>query len=183
MGDTAITHSGDVQSHNWMTHSKQTFRPPAARTVATDLNIYIEPKLGKRTQRQLAEMLEVARQEPAAPTPKMDFTTTTASAHVEYDLKGMSIGSRVMKTQDGEHISPERRDATILTEVGVGVLPTPSPLPETLPKQAFTIYKHFVDEAKSTFPMSHSVDAKGGVPFAKNTNFSKPMYDPTKIVE
>ena len=128
-------------------------------------------------------MLEVVRQEPAAPTPKMDFTTTSVSAHVEYDLTGMSVGSRVMKTQDGTLISPERRDATILSEVGVGVLPTPAPVPETLPQAAFTIYKHFVEKDMSTFPASQSVDAKGAEPFAKKTNFSKPMYDPTKIVE
>ena len=51
-------------------------------------------------------MQELAQQEPAIPTPKMDFTTTTASAHVAYDLTGMSVGSRVMKTQNGELISP-----------------------------------------------------------------------------
>ena len=128
-------------------------------------------------------MQELAQQEPAIPTPKMDFTTTTASAHIAYDLTGMSVGSRVMKTQNGELISPERRDATLLAEIGVGALPAPALVPEELPKEAFTIYRHYLEKGMSTFPASLSESDTHGNPFAKQTNFSKPMDDCTKVVE
>ena len=128
-------------------------------------------------------MQELAQQEPVIPTPKTDFTTTTASAHVAYDLTGMSVGSRVMKTQNGETISPERRDATLLSEIGVGVLPVPSAVPEELPKDAFTIYRHYLEKGLSTFPASLSEYNTHGNPFAKQTNFSKPMDDFTKVVD
>ena len=124
-------------------------------------------------------MQELARQEPAAPTPKMDFTTTTASAHVAYDLTGMSVGSRVMKTQDGEDISTERRDATLLAEVGVGVLPEPAAPPSDLPREAFTIDQHFREQGKATFQMTNT----SGMSFGGKHAFSKPIDDCTKEVE
>ena len=60
-----------------------------------------------------ATALEEVLQEPDKEPEKPNFETSQRAAYKENDLKGLVIGARVMKTQDGK---PVKRDHVFLAE-------------------------------------------------------------------
>ena len=104
----------------------------------------MEPALhGKRSSSMMQKALEEAMKEPAAEPEKLNYTTSSRDTYTENDLSGLSIGARVMKTQDGK---PVKRDHVFLAESKIvdryradlvrgRVFNTGTP-----PEQAITIY-------------------------------------------
>ena len=61
----------------------------------------------------MAKAREEAMKEPEKEPEKPDYETTTRGSYTKYDMSGLEIGARVMKTQDGK---PVKRDHVFLAE-------------------------------------------------------------------
>ena len=61
----------------------------------------------------MAKAREEARKEPEIEPEKPDYETTTRGSYTKYDMSGVKVGARVMKTQDGK---PVKRDPVFLAE-------------------------------------------------------------------
>ena len=68
---------------------------------------------GKRSTMVMQKALEEALKEPEKEPEKPNFETSQRAAYTEVDMTDLTIGARVMKTQDG---NPVKRDHVFLAE-------------------------------------------------------------------
>merc|ERR1719174_3205334 len=102
-------HTDNLAARDWKTHNSETFGEVQGQYQNSQ-------KHGKRASREMAKLMELARQEPAEEPKRMTFATTNRADYVEQELKGLAYGARVMKTQDGGAV---RRDRDFLVESGI----------------------------------------------------------------
>ena len=102
-------HTDNLAARDWKTHNSETFGEVQGQYQNSQ-------KHGKRASREMAKLMELARQEPAEEPKRMTFATTNRADYVEQELKGLVYGARVMKTQDGGAV---RRDRDFLVESGI----------------------------------------------------------------
>ncbi|WZN61564.1 hypothetical protein HKI87_04g30990 [Chloropicon roscoffensis] len=99
-------HSDNLHSKDWITHNHSTH-------CHSQGNYREQALQGKRSTRMMKKALEEALQEPDKEPEKPNFETSQRATYKENDLKGLVIGARVMKTQDGK---PVKRDHVFLAE-------------------------------------------------------------------
>uniref|UniRef100_A0A7S2T3X8 Uncharacterized protein n=1 Tax=Chloropicon primus TaxID=1764295 RepID=A0A7S2T3X8_9CHLO len=99
-------HSDNLQSKDWITHNHSTHNHSQGNYRETAMH-------GKRSTMMMQKALEEAVQEPEQEPKKMSFETSQREAYTENDLTGLTVGARVMKTQDGK---PVKRDHVFLAE-------------------------------------------------------------------
>ena len=94
------------QSKDWITHNHSTH-------CHSQGNYREQAVHGKRSKMIMQKAQEVAAQEPEKESEKPNFETSQRAAYTKVDLTGLTIGARVMKTQDG---APVKRDHVFLAE-------------------------------------------------------------------
>ena len=102
-------HTDNLAARDWKTHNSETFGEVQGQYQNSQ-------KHGKRASREMAKLMELARQEPAEEPKRMTFATTNRADYVEQELKGLAYGARVMKTQDGGAVRRDRGRGGALAE-------------------------------------------------------------------
>ena len=181
-------HSDAIDADSWTTHNRDEFQGSAK---PGDLRVFHAPKQhGLRSERELARLMELAKEEPTPEPAKMVLETTNRTDFSEKDMSGLQIGARVMKTLDGGKIT---RDPQFLVESGImapsdarrlgengnlggGAAPDAAGIPLT-----FYSEKALAGEYPNTFQGGSKIN-NPEKPFARETNFTKTMGDFTKSV-
>ena len=78
-------HTDNLAACDWKTHNSETFGEVQGQYQNSQ-------KHGKRASRQMAKLMELARQEPADEPKRMTFATTNRADYVERELKGWPTG-------------------------------------------------------------------------------------------
>ena len=171
------------------------FQDPAKRTA--ELRTYVDTsKVGPRTAALMAQLAQEAAVAPPGDVIPATKESTSRATYQAHDLTGVQIGARVMKSQDGVPIPPEQCDFTFRAESGmckkanidalrVAAVDGHQRMNETAGGDIYkdvplTVYAQKVQQG--VFP-NHDVfgsKPRGPNPFAKNTEYSKPITDYTK---
>jgi len=188
-----IVHSNRLESTEWKTATQTVFQKPADRQA--DLRQYSATnKVGVRTAAMLAALSAQAAVAPPGDTIAPTTESTARESFKAYDLTGMTIGARVMKSQDGVAIPAAECDFTFRAESGMskkgnidairvptvdamGRLEAAGGLYEDAP---VTVYTEKVGTGQYPNESFFGTRAKGPNPFAKNSDYSKPITDYTK---
>ena len=169
---------------HWVTHNQATFQGPDR---VGDLRTYVpEPETGTRGKIRAEALQKRASTVEAEPFPLMDGVSNYTGTHGEsakMEAPAQQLGRRVMQTQDlVEQVSA---DPTFLGESGIveksraergladtGTATAPVPAPATTP--------YYLDEPITLYSQDRAeVDRKT---FLRNTTFTTPMTEATKIV-
>lgn len=185
-----LEHSDRLDAGEWETSNQSVYLNPGSRTH--ELRVYVDPaKVGKRSTAMLMEMKAKALVPPPEPPLEKYLESTAQASYQAYDLTGVKVGAKVMKTQDYTDIPASAKDPTFQAELGLVSKATidKSALP-TVPKEKFaedfttaepiTVYSQKVEVGP--YPNSTTIGSqvKGPNPFAKTSEFSKPISDFSK---
>ncbi|KAK9804834.1 hypothetical protein WJX72_007714 [[Myrmecia] bisecta] len=176
--DRVFRHTDQLQAKDWTTHQRACFQSPSQR--ADPARYTSPPAIGKRAQLELTQLMSIASTQPVPEPLPPQFETQTHADFVAPDMSDIQVGARVMKTQDG---LPVKRDPVFLAEQKImdknladrllhGAAESDAREPESTanPDVPISIY-------------SEARKCRGkAAPFGKQTNFSKPMSDHTKVV-
>mmetsp|Transcript_8637 Transcript_8637/g.24823 ORF Transcript_8637/g.24823 Transcript_8637/m.24823 type:complete len:275 (+) Transcript_8637:212-1036(+) len=198
-----LEHTDQLHPASWISQCHDTYRGPNRPDLQCKLSTL--PKMGRREQMELDRLYKEAAALPEPDAPLKSFDTEQRAAYTETNLTGMKIGARVMLTQDGEEVM--WRDPTFLAESkiiprgtvdrmmpGAQMKTTVRSKPATQRADeegvpyyediGVSIYSDAVltDTYKGT-AVAHGTIIRGTIPFARDSNFSKPIGDWSKIVE
>lgn len=170
-------HTDNLAAKDWKTHNSETFGENQGQYQKSQQH-------GKRASREMAKLMELARQEPAEEPKRMTFATTNRADYVERELKGLAYGARVMKTQDG---GPVRRDRDFLVESGI-MRPIDADRvvggnhdPSQVPDEPVTLYSQTLECGGGRRHTGVTAQHGGQVSaFSRDCNFSKPLSDYSK---
>jgi len=186
----ALEHSDRLEAKEWETSNQAVFQAPAQRE--SDLRVYVDPKrVGVRTTAMLKMLQAEAAVPPPEPPLEKYLESTKQASYQAYDLTGVVVGQKVMKTSDNVVIPEASKDATFRAEAGIikkdvidrlGTAPVP---PETFAENytdatPISLYSQRAQEGKFPSNVIFGSDIKGPNPFAKTSEFSKPISDHTK---
>jgi len=171
-------HTDNLAACDWKTHNSETFGEVQGQYQNSQ-------KHGKRASRQMAKLMELARQEPAEEPKRMTFATTNRADYVERELKGLAYGARVMKTQDG---GPVRRDRDFLVESGI-MRPIDADRvvgdnhdQARVPAEPVTLYSETLEGGHRHTGVTAQHGGQVSA-FSRDCNFSKPLSDYSKTLQ
>lgn len=193
-----LLHSNQEAVENWKSMQHASYTDPKKTVHLSDYSS--ASKLGPRERMELARLQAVAADLP----PEVEATltgrdveptleTTYQAGFQAHDLTGLTLGAKVMKDRDGR---PAVRDPTFLAEtqlvpkhladrvfgdaaVAAGATQTVV-LPN--PDIPITLYSEHVATHKYGSTVYGTRPVVGTLPFNKNTNFTKPMGEYSKVV-
>mmetsp|Transcript_11017 Transcript_11017/g.38253 ORF Transcript_11017/g.38253 Transcript_11017/m.38253 type:complete len:268 (+) Transcript_11017:145-948(+) len=193
-----LEHSDRLEASEWQTHNQSVYKVPTDRS--SDLRVYqtSNDEMGARSKKVNAELRAATLVGPPDAKLAPQFESEAMNAYVKRPIPEGGIhadGKRVMQTQDYVPIPLSSRDATFQAEVGMGTKADidAKRLP---PVDHATVSEHYTSDVPITLYTEKASRAKlpgTGVfqaskvtssnPFARSTNFSKPMSDFTKVVD
>merc|ERR1719174_3546225 len=153
-------HTDNLAARDWKTHNSETFGEVQGQYQNSQ-------KHGKRASREMAKLMELARQEPAE------------------ELKGLAYGARVMKTQDGGAV---RRDRDFLVESGI-MRPIDADRvvgdnhdQARVPDEPVTVYSETLEGGHRHTGVTAQHGGQVSA-FSRDCNFSKPLSDYSKTLQ
>ena len=171
-------HTDNLAARDWNTHNSETFGEVQGQYQNSQ-------KHGKRASREMAKLMELARQEPAEEPKIMTFATTNRADYVEQELKGLAYGARVMKTQDGGAV---RRDRDFLVESGI-MRPIDADRvvgdnhdQARVPDEPVTVYSETLEGGHRHTGVTAQHGGQVSA-FSRDCNFSKPLSDYSKTLQ
>ena len=171
-------HTDNLAARDWKTHNSETFGEVQGQYQNSQ-------KHGKRASREMAKLMELARQEPAEEPKIMTFATTNRADYVEQELKGLAYGARVMKTQDGGAV---RRDRDFLVESGI-MRPIDADRvvgdnhdQARVPDEPVTVYSETLEGGHRHTGVTAQHGGQVSA-FSRDCNFSKPLSDYSKTLQ
>ena len=171
-------HTDNLAARDWKTHNSETFGEVQGQYQNSQ-------KHGKRASREMAKLMELARQEPAEEPKRMTFATTNRADYVEQELKGLAYGARVMKTQDGGAV---RRDRDFLVESGI-MRPIDADRvvgdnhdQARVPDEPVTVYSETLEGGHRHTGVTAQHGGQVSA-FSRDCNFSKPLSDYSKTLQ
>ena len=171
-------HTDNLAARDWNTHNSETFGEVQGQYQNSQ-------KHGKRASREMAKLMELARQEPAEEPKRMTFATTNRADYVEQELKGLAYGARVMKTQDGGAV---RRDRDFLVESGI-MRPIDADRvvgdnhdQARVPDEPVTVYSETLEGGHRHTGVTAQHGGQVSA-FSRDCNFSKPLSDYSKTLQ
>ena len=171
-------HTDNLAARDWKTHNSETFGEVQGQYQNSQ-------KHGKRASREMAKLMELARQEPAEEPKRMTFATTNRADYVEQELKGLVYGARVMKTQDGGAV---RRDRDFLVESGI-MRPIDADRvvgdnhdQARVPDEPVTVYSETLEGGHRHTGVTAQHGGQVSA-FSRDCNFSKPLSDYSKTLQ
>ena len=171
-------HTDNLAALDWKTHNSETFGEVQGQYQNSQ-------KHGKRASREMAKLMELARQEPAEEPKRMTFATTNRADYVEQELKGLAYGARVMKTQDGGAV---RRDRDFLVESGI-MRPIDADRvvgdnhdQARVPDEPVTVYSETLEGGHRHTGVTAQHGGQVSA-FSRDCNFSKPLSDYSKTLQ
>ena len=171
-------HTDNLAARDWKTHNSETFGEVQGQYQNSQ-------KHGKRASREMAKLMELARQEPAEGPKRMTFATTNRADYVEQELKGLAYGARVMKTQDGGAV---RRDRDFLVESGI-MRPIDADRvvgdnhdQARVPDEPVTVYSETLEGGHRHTGVTAQHGGQVSA-FSRDCNFSKPLSDYSKTLQ
>ena len=171
-------HTDNLAARDWKTHNSETFGEVQGQYQNSQ-------KHGKRASREMAKLMELARQEPAEEPKRMTFATTNRADYVEQELKGLAYGARVMKTQDGGAV---RRDRDFLVESGI-MRPIDADRivgdnhdQARVPDEPVTLYSETLEGGHRHTGVTAQHGGQVSA-FSRDCNFSKPLSDYSKTLQ
>eukprot|EP01026_Neomeris_dumetosa_P062765 TRINITY_DN59474_c0_g1_i1.p1 TRINITY_DN59474_c0_g1~~TRINITY_DN59474_c0_g1_i1.p1 ORF type:complete len:200 (+),score=26.33 TRINITY_DN59474_c0_g1_i1:280-879(+) len=188
-----LQHDNALFEEEWRTTCQTSYRKPEQREM--DLLIYRNiPEIGLRQKKEIESMQEEAKVTiRKVPQNFEQFETIYRTQYVPKDSSDITLGKLVMKTQDGGEV---KRDPTFLAETKImdsqkagrylqQDIESPFKSQRLCDQEIpITFYSEKVASDKYMGTSVYGTLSKGKhSPFGKDSNFSKPISDYTKVVD